>query len=57
MQNVPVEVRTSLGLWADGFEVVEQTPVGCYRLRRMSDGAVLPTEFSPKDVREVSPAE
>jgi hypothetical protein len=56
MQNVPVEVRTSLGLWADGFEIVEQTPVG-YRLRRMSDGVVLPTEFSPEDIQEVSPAE
>jgi hypothetical protein len=53
MRNVPVEVRTSFnGLWANGFEVAEQTPGG-YRLRRISDGTVLPREFSAEDLREV----
>jgi hypothetical protein len=53
MRNVRVEVRTSFNdLWASGFEVAEQTPGG-YRLRRVSDGTVLPREFSAEDLREV----
>jgi hypothetical protein len=55
MGTVPVEVRTSFkDLWADGFEVVEETAAG-YRLRRVSDGTVLPREFGWDDVREVAP--
>jgi hypothetical protein len=49
--NAPVEVRTRYdGQWAQGFEVAEETPTG-YRLRRLSDNAVLPEEFTRDDVR------
>jgi hypothetical protein len=46
-----VEVRSRFDLsWARGFEVAEQTDGG-YRIKRVSDGIVLPTEFSDDDVR------
>lgn len=47
-----VEVRTRLDTrrWAKGFEVVDAVPSG-YRLRRMTDGEVMPVVFSPDDVR------
>ena len=46
-----VEVRRRFDAqWARGFEVVELTDSG-YRVRRESDGAVLPVEFSEQDVR------
>lgn len=46
-----VEVRSRFdSSWARGFEVVEQTETG-YRVKRLSDGAVLPTEFDDDDVR------
>jgi len=46
-----VEVRTRLdGQWAKGFEVVGVED-GAYRIRRLSDGGVLPVTFSPDDVR------
>ena len=51
--TVPVEVRNRYdGRWGGGFQVAEETPSG-YRLRRLSDGSVLPEEFSAEDVREV----
>ncbi len=51
--TVPVEVRNRYdGRWAGGFQVAEETPSG-YRLRRLSDGSILPEEFSAEDVREV----
>ena len=47
-----VEVRNRYdGSWGQGFEVAEVTPRG-YRIRRSSDGSVLPTEFAPDDVRK-----
>ena len=47
-----VEVRSRFDRsWARGFEIAEILPRG-YRLRRLSDGAVLPADFSPDDVRE-----
>jgi hypothetical protein len=52
-----VEVRSRFNrAWARGFEVVESvadagTDPG-YRIRRRSDGSVLPVVFSPEDVRE-----
>jgi hypothetical protein len=53
--TVPVEVRTRYtGQWATGFEVVERTAHG-YRLRRLSDGAVLPVEFSSDEVQVREP--
>jgi hypothetical protein len=36
--------------WARGFEVVEATEQG-YRVRRLSDGIVLPAEFPADEVR------
>jgi hypothetical protein len=46
-----VEVRRRFDAqWARGFEVVEATDKG-YRVRRVSDGEVLPVEFSEEDVR------
>jgi hypothetical protein len=46
-----VEVRSRFNAqWSRGFEVVEATEDG-YRIRRASDGEVLPVEFSEDDVR------
>jgi hypothetical protein len=50
-----VEVRSRFDRgWARGFEVAEV--IGGvdpgYRIRRRSDGSVLPVVFSPDDVRE-----
>ena len=47
-----VEVRNSFdGSWSQGFEVAEVTAAG-YRIRRSSDGSVLPGEFDGPDVRK-----
>jgi hypothetical protein len=49
----PVEVRSSYeGEWTAGFDVVEEVSTG-YRLRRVSDGSVLPGAFATEDVRAV----
>ncbi len=46
-----VEVRKRFDdSWARGFEVLATADTG-YRLRRLSDGMELPTEFGAKDVR------
>ena len=46
-----VEVRRRFDAqWARGFEVVESTPNG-YRVRRESDGEILPVEFAAEEVR------
>jgi hypothetical protein len=46
-----VEVRSRFdGRWARGFEVAEVL-AGAYRVRRLSDGSVLPSEFGLDDVR------
>ena len=37
--------------WARGFEVAEALDGNGYRLRRISDGSVLPAEFAADDVR------
>jgi hypothetical protein len=53
-----VEVRRRFDqAWARGFTVFEHTDVG-YRLRRLSDGAVLPVAFPEADLRlaELTPA-
>ena len=45
-----VEVRNHYdGAWARGFEVAGATGAG-YRLRRVSDGRVLPGEFASDEV-------
>jgi len=46
-----VEVRRRFDQsWARGFEVAEILPEG-YRIRRRSDGSVLPTDFAAEEVR------
>ena len=48
-----VEVHTRFtDTWAPGFEIAEVVPDG-YRLRRMSDGAMLPEPTSEADLRPV----
>ena len=48
-----VEVRRRYDeRWSRGFEVADHTEAGGYRVRRISDGTVLPAEFSADDVRE-----
>ncbi len=52
-EQEPVEVRRSYeGEWTPGFKVVEEVSTG-YRLRRVSDGSVLPGTFATEDVRAV----
>lgn len=47
-----VEVRERFaGKWARGFEIAE-VDGGGYRLRRISDGSLLPTRFAPDVVRK-----
>lgn len=49
-----VEVRRKFDAqWAQGFEVAETTANG-FRLRRLSDGEILPVEFPERDVRKES---
>ena len=36
--------------WSRGFEVAEIVD-GRYRVRRLSDGSILPTDFDPDEVR------
>jgi len=54
-----VEVRSRFDQgWSRGFEIVEVVPPGAddggpgYRVRRRSDGQVLPAVFSEDDVRD-----
>jgi hypothetical protein len=42
----------SLGTWSSGFEAVDVDAEG-WRVRRRSDGALLPVRFSDGDVRAV----
>jgi hypothetical protein len=55
-----VEVRCRFGdRWVDGFEVCDVVAHGGdlrYRLRRRSDGSVLPRLFSAEELRAVSPS-
>jgi hypothetical protein len=49
-----VEVRVKFtDTWAPGFEIAEVVD-GRYRLRRTSDGAVLPEPTGPSDLRPVA---
>jgi hypothetical protein len=53
--GTPVVVRNRfIAGWATGFVVESVEPRGCdrYRLRRLSDNAVLPAAFSAEDLRE-----
>ena len=50
--GTPVDVRSRfVGSWSRGFEVAEQVTDHGYRLRRVSDGTVLPDVFSDDEVR------
>jgi len=47
-----VEVRRRFDeRWARGFEIVEAVDGNGYRVKRLSDGSVLPAQFSEDDVR------
>jgi hypothetical protein len=49
--GTPVEVRRRFDYsWARGFEVAEVLDKG-YRLKRLSDGTILPAEFDFDEVR------
>ena len=46
-----VDVRNRfVGAWSHGFEIAEQVDEG-YRVRRLSDGTVLPDVFPADDIR------
>jgi hypothetical protein len=52
-----VEVRNRfVASWSGDFEIAERTGNG-YRVKRRSDGYVLPTVFGPGEVREVGPSD
>ncbi|HVM39984.1 MAG TPA: hypothetical protein VM618_04290 [Acidimicrobiia bacterium] len=57
--RVPVEVRSRYqdGAWSRGFEIEEVVRVRddreAYRLRRRSDGVVLPVLFDADEVRQL----
>jgi hypothetical protein len=54
MNGALVEVRRRFDdEWARGFEVAASGPAG-YRLRRRSDGAILPVDFPESDLRAAS---
>ena len=47
-----VEVRNHYSMgWAHGFEIAAVEPLGC-RLRRLSDGYILPTLFDLSALRQ-----
>jgi len=51
VDGTPVDVRNRfVGSWSHGFEVAERVEGG-YRVRRLSDGSVLPDVFPSDDVR------
>jgi hypothetical protein len=51
-----IEVRSRFDrAWARGFELAEEIPEGAelrYRVRRRSDGSILPVLFAGDEVRE-----
>lgn len=50
----PVAVRNRFtGRFAAGFRIEDATTPGAYRVRRLSDDAVLPAVFSPEELRPV----
>jgi hypothetical protein len=50
--GTPVDVRSRfVGDWSRGFEVAERVEDEGYRVRRLSDGTVLPDVFDDQDVR------
>jgi hypothetical protein len=54
--GTPVDVRSRyMGTWSRGFEVAELVGDDACRVRRVSDGRVLPSDFSVDDVRVQRP--
>lgn len=52
-----VEVRTRFdGTWAGGYTLVDVDADGRHRVRRCSDGAVLPVAFDGSDIRIAGPS-
>ena len=48
-----VEVRSRFeAAWSRGFEVAERVDESRYKLRRRSDGSILPVLFEEDDLRE-----
>jgi hypothetical protein len=51
-EGTPVDVRSRfVGSWSRGFEVAERVADQGYRVRRLSDGSVLPDVFEDQDIR------
>lgn len=47
-----VDVRSRyVGSWSRGFEVAEHVRDGGYKVRRLSDGSVLPDLFGEEELR------
>ncbi|HZU79758.1 MAG TPA: hypothetical protein VE991_07555 [Acidimicrobiales bacterium] len=47
-----VDVRSRfVGQWSRGFEVAEQVDDEAYRVRRLSDGSILPDRFMAEELR------
>ncbi len=52
--GVPVAVRNRYtGAWAHGFEIEKAAGPNVFRVRRQSDGAVLPAGIGAEDLRLV----
>ena len=52
--GTPVAVRNRYtATWSKGFVIAGTDGGRAYRLKRASDGAVLPEPFSPQELREV----
>jgi hypothetical protein len=50
--GTPVDVRNRfVGAWSSGFEIAESVSDG-FRIRRLSDGSILPDVFAGEDVRQ-----
>jgi len=50
--GTPVDVRSRfVGTWSRGFEVAERVADHGYRVRRLSDGSVLPDVFDEQEIR------
>jgi hypothetical protein len=50
--GTPVDVRSRfVGSWSRGFEVAERVDDRGYRVRRVSDGTVLPDVFEDQEIR------
>jgi hypothetical protein len=39
------------GSWSRGFEIAERLDDRTFRVRRLSDGSVLPSEFTAEEIR------